>query len=66
MIEVWKAKDGLPDEVLPGPLGHTSGLLCRRHAQHSMRLPKELTSFGWESAQAIERQCRITNSRPEN
>src|ERR1700677_4700054 len=24
--------------MLSGPLGHTGGLLCRRHAQHSMRL----------------------------
>lgn len=40
MIEVWKAKGGLPDDMLPGPLGHSGGLLCRRHAQHSMRMLK--------------------------
>jgi len=42
MIEVWQAKDGLPDDMLSGPLGHTGGLLCRRHAQHSMRQPKRV------------------------
>ena len=34
---VWQAKDGLPDEMLSGPLGHTGGLPCRRHAKRSMR-----------------------------
>ena len=40
MIEVWQAKDGLPNDMLSGPLGHTGGLLCRRHAQNSMRPPR--------------------------
>ena len=46
MIEVWQAKDGLPDDMLCGPLGHTGGLLCRRHAQHSMRQPKRVHVSG--------------------
>ena len=40
MIEVWQAKNSLPHDMLSGPFGHTGGLLCRRHAQHSMRLPR--------------------------
>jgi hypothetical protein len=43
MTEARQAKDDLPDDVLSGPLGHTCGLLCRRHAQHCMFVPHELT-----------------------
>jgi len=39
MIEVWQAKDDLPDDMLSGPVGHMGGLLCRRHAQHLCACP---------------------------
>ncbi|MCU1320400.1 MAG: hypothetical protein JWM43_49 [Acidobacteriaceae bacterium] len=38
MIEIRQAQDELPGNRLLDPSGHTSGLLCRKHAQHSMRL----------------------------
>lgn len=38
MIEIRQAQDDLPENRLLDPFGHTSGLLSRRHAQHSMRL----------------------------
>jgi hypothetical protein len=40
MVEIRQAEDDLPgNRFLDDPFGHTSGLLCRRHAQHSMLLP---------------------------
>jgi hypothetical protein len=40
MVEIRQAEDDLPGKgFLDDPCGHTSGLLCRRHAQHSVRLP---------------------------
>jgi hypothetical protein len=46
MIKVWQAKDGLPDDMLCGPLGYSGGFLYRRHAQHSMRRPKRIHVSG--------------------
>jgi len=38
MIEIRQAQNELQWDRLLDPFGHTSGLLCRKHAQHSMRL----------------------------
>jgi hypothetical protein len=37
MIEIRQAEDDLSGHCLLDPFGHTSGLLCRRHAQNFMR-----------------------------
>ena len=55
MIEIRQAKNSLPHDMLFGPLGHTGGLLCRKHAQHFMRLPGGSGFNGWMSALAMMR-----------
>ena len=42
MIEIRRAQDDISGSWLLDPFGHTSGLLSRRHAQHSMRQPKRV------------------------
>jgi len=37
MVEIRQAEDDLPGNRFLDLCGHTSGLLCRRHDQHSMR-----------------------------
>lgn len=38
MIEIWQAQSEISGNTLRDPSGHTDGLLCREHAEYSMRL----------------------------
>jgi len=44
-----QAKNRLPHDMLFGSLERIGGLLCRKHAQHSMRLPR---AQGWPAGRA--------------
>ena len=49
MVDIRQAaEENLPRNRLLDLFGHTSGLLCRKHAQHSMRLTPEDQSDGMD------------------
>jgi hypothetical protein len=57
MIEIRQAKDNLPGHSLLDSFGHTSGLLCRTHAQHLTRR-RSATEIGRNSGSAQAMMCR--------
>ena len=67
MIEVRQAENEFPGNVLLGPFGHTRGLLCRRHAQHCMRLPQSPSEWAERAHRrfsAIQKSGRILARLP--
>lgn len=57
MIEIRQTQDELPGNRLPDSSGHTSGLLCRKHAQQFMRVPSKVHTAGLD-----ERRGRLCAS----